>query len=112
VTLVSPIDDPREEGGPDATSGALSDLARWTGGEVFPVSSPAHASMAARQIVDELRHQYVLAFEASTVRGWRPLEVRARDRELVVRARAGYTVSGIAEEAEQSLLQSSRARSH
>jgi hypothetical protein len=48
--------------------------------------------VAARQIVDELRHQYLLAIEASaTQRGWRPREVRARDRDLKVRARAGYT---------------------
>jgi hypothetical protein len=55
--------------------------------------------VAARQIIDELRHQYVLAFEASTTPGWRSLEVRARDRDLIVRARAGYTVApmGIAE---------------
>ena len=63
--------------------GPLSNLARWTGGEFFPGSAPAHASVAARQIVDELRHQYVLAFEASTRPGWRPLEVRTRDRDLV-----------------------------
>jgi VWFA-related protein len=111
VTLMSPIDDTRDDGGPVPT-GALSNLARWTGGEVFPVSAPAHASVAARQIVDELRHQYVLAFEASTARGWRPLEVRARDRDLVVRARAGYTAGGTAARSEQSLLQSRIGRSN
>jgi hypothetical protein len=57
---------------------------------VFTASAPADASLAARQIVDELRHQYVIAFEASSQPGWRPLEVRARNRDLVVRARAGY----------------------
>jgi hypothetical protein len=75
-------------------TGALPDLARWTGGEMFVVSAPAHASLAARQIVDELRHQYMLAFEALSQReGWRPVEVRARDGALTVRARAGY-ISG------------------
>jgi hypothetical protein len=58
---------------------------------MFMASAPAHASVAARQIVDELRHQYVIAFEASTRDGWRALEVRARDRALTVRARAGYS---------------------
>jgi phage gpG-like protein len=53
-------------------------------------SAHAHASVAARQILGELRHQYVLAFEASTRPGWRPLEVRAREG-LTVRARSGYT---------------------
>jgi hypothetical protein len=61
---------------------------------MFIASAPAHASVAARQIVDELRHQYVLAFEASSRPGGRPLEVSARDKKLVVRARTGYTAGG------------------
>jgi len=96
VAVMSSIDDPREsaeaaDGGP---ASALANLAQWTGGTLFTATSPAHASVAARQIVDELRHQYVLAFEASGQPGWRPLEVRARDRGLIVRARAGYTAGG------------------
>jgi VWFA-related protein len=92
IAVVAMIDDPRQavNVAPEMT-GALPDLARWTGGEMFVASAPAQASIAARQIVDELRHQYILAFEASSAReGWRPLEVRARDRALTVRARAGY----------------------
>ena len=92
VAVMAPIDDPRQDDG-QFRPGAASDLrslSQWTGGELFTASAPAHASIAARQILDELRHQYVLAFEASATRtGWRPLEVRARDRDLVVRARAG-----------------------
>jgi VWFA-related protein len=97
VAVMSPIDDPRDDQrqpGVGLSSGALTNLARWTGGELFTASAPAHASIAARQIVEELRHQYLLAFEASTRPGWRPLEVRARDRDLTVRARAGYNVAG------------------
>ena len=70
--------------------GDLADLARWTGGELFVTSVPAQTSLAARQIVDELRHQYLIAFEPASRPGWRPLEVRARGRQLVVRARSGY----------------------
>ena len=33
---------------------------------------------------------YLLAFESSDRPGWHPLEVRARDRDLTVRARSGY----------------------
>jgi len=55
---------------------------------------PAQTSLAARQIVSELRHQYLLAFEASPRPGWRSLEVKARSRDLIVRARSGYTVVG------------------
>ncbi len=96
VAVMSAIDDPSQAVSVTAEvqSGGLANLARWTGGELFISSAPAHASIAARQIVDELRHQYVLAFEASTRPGWRPLEVRARDRDLTVRSRAGYTVGG------------------
>jgi VWFA-related protein len=73
-----------------APEGALRTLAQWTGGDLFVTSAPAHESVAARRIVDELRHQYVLAFDASPAEGWRPLEVKTRDRDLTVRARRGY----------------------
>lgn len=96
IALMSPIDDPREGGTvQEELVGPLPTLARWTGGEMFMASAPAHASVAARQIVEELRHQYVIAFEASNrTSGWRALEVRARDRGLTVRARAGYSSGG------------------
>jgi VWFA-related protein len=93
IAVVAPIDDPRQSGRPD-DEGGLRNLSQWTGGELFTASAPAHASVATRQIVEELRHQYVLAFEASTGAGWRPLEVRARDRALIVRARTGYSAGG------------------
>ena len=92
VAVMSPVDDPRNpDYGTGALSSGLTDLARWTGGDFFFAISPAHASIAARQIVGEMRNQYMLAFEASARAGWRSLEVRARDREHVVRARSGYT---------------------
>jgi Ca-activated chloride channel homolog len=96
VAVMSPVDDPREREDERLKSGAaeLEHLARRTGGELFFATAPAHASVAAREIVNELRHQYVLAFEASTRTGWRPLEVRARDDDLHVRARSGYTAGG------------------
>jgi len=46
--------------------------------------------VAARQIVDELRHQYLMAVESNSSPGWHPLVVRARNKDLVVRARSGY----------------------
>jgi Ca-activated chloride channel family protein len=94
VAVMSAIDDPRTDVSPAFDASGLTNLARGTGGEMFVASAPAHASTAARQIIDELRHQYVLAFEASSRAGWRPLEVTARDRKLVVRARTGYTAGG------------------
>jgi VWFA-related protein len=96
IAVLTKIDDPRqqdaaEDRGTDGMPATrLQELAQRTGGELFMASAPAHASVAARQILGELRHQYVLAFEASTRQGWRPLEVRAREG-LTVRARSGYT---------------------
>lgn len=71
-------------------AGPLGDLAAWTGGHVFLASTPAARSAAARQIVDELQHQYLIAFESSGRSGWHPLVVRARNKDLTVRARSGY----------------------
>jgi VWFA-related protein len=100
VAVMSAVDDPHVfEGSASSASGGLKDLSQWTGGELFTVSAPAHASVAARQIVNELRHQYLLAFEASSLAGWRPLEIKARDRDLVVRARSGYTAGSRASNA-------------
>src|SRR3954469_16972710 len=73
-----------------AFAGPLADLAAWTGGHVFVASSPGQRSVAARQIIDELRHQYLIAFESSGKPGWHPLVVRARNKDLTVRARSGY----------------------
>jgi Ca-activated chloride channel family protein len=91
MTVASPSD--REDRGVHgaAPESALRTLAQWTGGDLFVTSAPAHESVAARQIVDELRHQYVFGFSASPAAGWRPLDVKARDRDLTVRARRGYT---------------------
>jgi len=95
VAVMSPVDDPRNpDYGMGALSSGLTDLARWTGGDFFIAISPAHASIAARQIVGEMRNQYMIAFEASARAGWRALEVRARDRDHTVRARSGYTAGG------------------
>jgi VWFA-related protein len=90
IAVMAPIDDPRVAETPALDVTGLTQLSRNTGGDLFPASAPAHASVAARQIVDELRHQYVLAVEGSNAGGWRRLEVRARDPKLVVRARTGY----------------------
>jgi Ca-activated chloride channel family protein len=95
MTVVSPLDHP---GGPDAVGEMVKALpetplrllTRWTGGELFVTSAPAHKSIAARQIVDELRHQYVLAFNSSSSTGWHPLDVHVRDHDWTVRARSGY----------------------
>jgi hypothetical protein len=47
---------------------------------------------ATAQVLAELHHQYVIAFEPSTATGWHPLVLRTRKPGLFVRARSGYTV--------------------
>lgn len=91
VAVMSPIDDPKVDDKPAFDAPGLTRLAHGTGGELFISTTPAHASLAAKRIVDELRHQYVIAFEASAEGGWRSLDVRARNPKLTVRARTGYS---------------------
>jgi len=75
-------------------TGALGDLARWTGGEIMVPVSNAEVTEISKQIVSELRQQYLIAFEPSGQPGWHPLDVRTRRTDLVVRARSGYLVPG------------------
>jgi len=93
--IAASIDNPSEDMSTKSVAGSafagpLADLASWTGGHVFVASTPGQRSIAARQIIDELRHQYLIAFESSGKPGWHPLVVRARNKDLTVRARSGY----------------------
>jgi Ca-activated chloride channel family protein len=95
IATVLPIDHPGREGSlsqrePAVDYGSVENLATWTGGALFFASTPADTSGAARQVLEELRQQYVIAFEPAAAAGWRPLEVRTRDRDYIVRARSGY----------------------
>jgi Ca-activated chloride channel homolog len=95
VAVVSPLNHP---GAPTAVptptaeelTGPLTQLSEATGGALNVVSVPAQYSAAARQIVTELRQQYLIAFEPSEAPGWHPLELRTKQKDLVVRARTGY----------------------
>ena len=95
VAVVPAIDDPWSNRGvvsegQSTLRGSLRDLAEWTGGETFVASSEAARQDAARRVVDELRHQYLIAFEARETPGWHRLEVRTHRRTVTVRARSGY----------------------
>jgi hypothetical protein len=68
----------------------LSDLARWTGGNMKVASAPAHTLEAIRDLFAELRYHYVITFEPEARPGWHPLEVRTRNKNLTVHARSGY----------------------
>ena len=92
--VVPAIDNPSAAtsttGGRSPLEGSLTELATWTGGHVSVASTPAERAGQARQILDELRHQYLIAFESSGTPGWHSLEVHARGKDLTVRARSGY----------------------
>ena len=76
---------------PNARSTAdARDLALWTGGDLLWATRVEDAAVRAGQILAEIRQQYSIVIEAASIDEWRPLEVRVRDRHLVVRARAGY----------------------
>jgi VWFA-related protein len=99
ILVISPFDRADrsvvdEEGLEQQLTGPVGDLARWTGGEIFAAIGPSATSQAARQIITELRHQYLIAFEPSTEPGWHPITLRTRDKSHVVRARSGYMVRG------------------
>jgi len=72
--------------------GPLADLASWTGGEMMVIRDTPSAILASRQILSELQHQYIVAFEPGTAPGWHPLVLRTRKNGLFVRARSGYMV--------------------
>ena len=74
----------------------LANLARATGGDFFVAYDTASTTSAINQLVEELRHQYVLAFEAASEQGWRNVQVRTRKKGLTVRTR-GWYLAGSAE---------------
>lgn len=97
IATVLPIDDPgSERATPGAKKeappsiGTIDDLARWTGGALYYSSTAASAYKAARAVVDELRHLYLIAFEPGAEPGWHPIEIRTTDKDFVVRSRGGY----------------------
>jgi Mg-chelatase subunit ChlD len=72
--------------------GPMADLAAWTGGDSLAVNDASDALAATKQLLAELHHQYVIAFEPGTTPGWHALVLRARKPGLFVRARSGYMV--------------------
>jgi VWFA-related protein len=73
-------------------TGPMADLAAWTGGDALAVRDPLSMLEATERLLSELHHQYMIAFEPGTTRGWHALVLRARKPGLFVRARSGYMV--------------------
>jgi Ca-activated chloride channel homolog len=101
IAVVLSIDDPKSDNATPQASrkaptsvGTIEDLARWTGGSLYYSSNSASASKAARGVIDELRQLYLIAFEPGADAGWHPLEIRVKDKDMVVRARGGYVAGG------------------
>jgi Ca-activated chloride channel family protein len=69
----------------------LAELARATGGEYFVAGSPTLAVNGIIRLVEELRHQYLIAFEPATGSGMRQLEIKTRKHDLRVSSRRWYT---------------------
>lgn len=68
----------------------LAALARATGGEFFAASSEIQMNAAVARVLDELRHQYVFAFNGSETGGLRPVEIRTRQPKMKVTSRKWY----------------------
>lgn len=68
----------------------LRQLAQASGGIYFESLDPVVLASQVAMLIEELRHQHVLAFEASTEAGWRSLELRVRRRGFKVRTRGWY----------------------
>ena len=73
---------------------ALFELARATGGDYFFASSPSLVSQSTNRLLEELRHQYLIAFEPGTTGGLRRIEIRARNNDFKVRSRKWYSTGG------------------
>jgi Ca-activated chloride channel family protein len=73
---------------------ALFELARATGGDYFFASSPSLVSQSTNRLLEELRHQYLIAFEPGTAGGLRRIEIRARNNDLKIRSRKWYSTGG------------------
>jgi Ca-activated chloride channel homolog len=75
---------------PPETFSTLDGIATSTGGRLFVLRGSASASFAARTLVSELRHQYLIGFEPHAGNGWHSLVIRTRQKSLTVRARSGF----------------------
>lgn len=74
----------------DSDGADLRNLAEWTGGMLLFATDMQEMTIAANSLIDELRHQYVIAIEPAAERQWRRLEIRVRRHAAVVKARTGY----------------------
>ena len=75
--------------GTDKTN-ELAAIARATGGELFVARSDEQIVAGIARVLDELRHQYVFAFNGSSSGGLRKVEIRTRQPKMTVTSRKWY----------------------
>jgi Ca-activated chloride channel family protein len=99
VSIVSPLDDPQSSsfvGGKQAlleqqAKTLLDRYSSLSGGRSFPVSDLKGIQLAARQISEELKHQYRLGYDPPQgPPRFRRVEIRTTRRGVAVRTRTGY----------------------
>ena len=73
-----------------AIGGELGELARATGGDYYAADTETRQAMALGRIIEDLRHQYLIAIEPARATGLRSLEIRTGKSSLKVRARQWY----------------------
>ena len=75
----------------------LEDIAQATGGKFWNASSADHLGDAFRQVLEEMRSRYLLAYEPKGVggAGRHRLEVKLRGKKGTVHARHGYFVGPV-----------------
>lgn len=71
----------------------LRQVARATGGDLLRVSAPRELSGTFARILGDFKTRYLLSFTPRGVpaKGWHPLQVRVKNRNVTVRARPGYS---------------------
>ena len=96
VFAVGELNPPPAPGSPTGAEqrNALFELARATGGDYFYASSPSLVRQSTSKLLEELRHQYLIAFEPGASSGLRRIEIRARNNDLKVRSRKWYSSGG------------------
>lgn len=102
LVVSNPVDNPGHKLAVLAAAGetvdntaTLADLSRWTGGDMAISSELEDSARALRELMGNLRHQYLISFEPGARPGWHPLEVRTRKKNLTVHARSGYLAGGV-----------------
>ncbi|MBP7146163.1 MAG: VWA domain-containing protein [Acidobacteria bacterium] len=95
VGLGSRLESETDFSGRITTAKVLERLAESTGGRFHGARRSSSLPAAFRDVLDELRHQYDLAYPpppAAPGESWRSVEVRVRRPGVVVRTREGYFV--------------------